>query len=640
MNMALLDWSIVAVMLSVMICGVLISRHHMHSVSDFLVAGRTAGRYAICVSQGVAMLGAISIVGYLEMNYIAGFSMSWWGMTMNVVMLVITLSGWVIYRFRETRCLTLAEFFQRRYSRGFRVFAGLIAFLSGLINFGIFPAVGARFFIYFCGLPHSFGVLGLDVPTFPLVMIVLLSLALYFVFSGGQIAVIITDFIQGAFVNITFVAVVLYLLLVVSWDQIFAALGTAPQDASLTNPFKTGHVRDFNFWYFLIGVFGNIYGAMSWQGTQAYNASAKSAHEAKMGSALTMWRNFPQNILLLCVPIIAYTVMHHADFADLAARVNAGLEGVEKEALRSQLRIPLVLVELLPRGLMGAFTAVMMAAFISTHDTYLHSWGTIFVQDVILPFRRRPLAPRQHLRVLRLAIIGVAVFIFCFSLLFQQSQYIFLFFAITGAIFLGGSGAVIIGGLYWNRGTAPAAWSAMITGSTIAVAGVIIHQIEEDFFINGQVFYAIAMGSSVLVYVLVSLLGKQQVFDLDRLRRRGQYRVASDHERAEVMPSRGWRMLGMGKEFTRGDRAIYIATYVWNGLWFLLFIAGTIYSLTHDVADAAWQRFWRVYVYIHIALAVVVVFWFTGGGLKNIREMLGRLRRADRDLSDDGVVRE
>jgi len=640
MNLALIDWIILAVIMAVMLGGITVARKYMRSVADFLAAGRAAGRYAICVSQGVAMLGAISIVAYLEMNYVAGFCMAWWGLTMGIVMLAITLSGWVIYRFRETRCLTLAEFFQRRYSRGFRVFAGLIAFLAGLINFGIFPAVGARFFIYFCGLPHSFPVLGLEVPIYPLLMILLLCTALFFVFSGGQIAVIITDFLQGVFVNVTFAAVVIFLLLTVTWDQIFTALGTAPPDASLVNPFKTSHVKDFNFWYFLIAVVGNIYGAMAWQGTQAYNASAKSAHEAKMGSALSMWRNAPQTLMLMFVPIVAYTVMHHADFSDLAGKVNAGLEGVDREAIRSQLRIPLVLVELFPPGLIGAFTAVMLAAFISTHDTYLHSWGSIFVQDVILPFRKKPLTQQQHLRVLRWAIIGVAVFIFFFSLLFQQSEYIMLFFAITGAIFLGGSGAVIIGGLYWKWGTTAAAWSAMITGSTIAVAGVIILQRDPDFPINGQVFYAIAMGGSILVYALVSLLGTRRRFELDRLLRRGKFRVRSDHEKEEVIPSRGWRMLGMGKEFTRGDRVIYNATYTWTISWFLLFVVGTIHNLTHEVPDESWQRFWKVHVYINLGLAVLVIFWFTAGGTHNILDMLRRLRRAERDVQDDGVVRE
>ncbi len=65
-------------------------------------------------------------------------------------------------------------FFEGRYSRNFRMFAGLLAFLSGIFNFGIFPAVSARFFIYFCGLPKSVDVFGLQISTFAVIMFVLL----------------------------------------------------------------------------------------------------------------------------------------------------------------------------------------------------------------------------------------------------------------------------------------------------------------------------------------------------------------------------------------------------------------------------------------------------------------------------------
>ena len=219
-----------------------------------------------------------------------------------------------------------------------------MAFLSGLINFGIFPAVGARFFLYYCGLPHSVSVLGVEVGTFPLVMLALLSLSLFFVFSAGQVSVIVTDFLQGLFVNVVFLAVAVYLLARVGWTRIFEGLAEAPENSSLINPFKTGHVEDFNFWFFLIGIFGYVYVVMSWQGTAGYNAAAKSAHEAKMASVLTNWRDFPRNLIYLLVPIVAYTVMRHAEFGATAEAVQQVLDGVENEAVRNQIRSPLVLV--------------------------------------------------------------------------------------------------------------------------------------------------------------------------------------------------------------------------------------------------------------------------------------------------------
>ena len=639
MHFAPLDWAILGVVYLAMLGGVLLLRPFMRSVADFLAAGRTAGRYLLSVSQGMAALGAITIVGYLEQNFVAGFSLTWWGFSQTIVILVLTVSGFVIYRFRQTRSLTLPEFFERRYSRRFRVFTGMLAFAAGLINFGIFPAVGARFFIHYIGLPDSVSIAGIAVGTFPLLMFLLLGTAIFFVFSGGQVVVIITDFVQGVFVNLVFIAVTVFLLAQVDWTHIFEALAMAPENASLINPYKTSQVADFNLWYFLIGTIGVVYVVMSWQGTQAYNASARSAHEAKMGQVLTNWRENPWKLFVLIVPVIAYTVLHHPDFSAQAATVNELLARTDSETLRNQLRGPAVLVTMLPVGLLGAFAAVMLTAFVSTHDTYLHSWGSMFIQDVLMPFRRKPFTPERHMRALRWSIVGVAVFIFLFSLLFQQSQYIWLFFAITGAIFAGGSGAVLIGGLYWKRGTTEAAWAAMITGSSIAVGGIIIHQLVDDFPVNGQEFWGIAMAASTIVYVAVSLLGPKRSFDLDRILHRGRYSLEGEMEIVDAAPSRGFRVLGMGREFTPGDRVLYLVTYVWVGAWTLVFIVGTVISLTREVEDAAWAGFWQAYVYLMVAVSGIVVAWFAIGGFRDIRQMLKRLAVMRRDDRDDGWVR-
>ena len=662
----------------------------MKSVTDFLSAGRTAGRYLISVSSGVAGLGAISVVMFLEMGYIAGFSLAWWGLSQGIIILMLTMSGWVIYRFRSTRCLTLAQFFEKRYSRKFRIFTGIVAFTAGIINFGIFPAVGAQFFISYCGLPESF----IGIPVFPLVMIILLSISLYFVYTGGQIAVIIADFFQGIFATFVLIVVVLYLFFSVGWDQVSHSLEQTPlklakeeitklqddeaymklsdkekekrkneidekyENSSRINPFKTSNVEDFNFWYFLIGIIGIMYGTMGWQGSQAYNSSAKSAHEAKMGSVLAGFRGLPQGLFFLLVPVLIYVFMNHADYASVAASVELSLQDLETDTLRSQMRGPIVLSTVLPIGLLGAFAALMLAAFISTHDTYLHSWATILVQDVIMPFREKPFDKDTHLKVLRYAILGVAVFIFFFSLLFQQNQAIALFFAITAAIFAGGSGAVIIGGLYWDRGTTKAAWTAIIIGAFISVSGVLVKQISVEWLndtssyvqlknilefirnINGQEYWGISMGASAFAYVMVSLLDNSEPFNMDKLLNRGQYAIEGEKKIINENTELGWKIFLMGEEFTRGDKLIYILNYAWTGIWTLVFIVGTIYNLSNEVSDASWMFFWRNYIYIFIVISLVIIVWFTVGGFHDLKIMMDKLKTEKRDHHDDGWVSE
>ena len=72
----------------------------------------------------------------------------------------------------------MAQFFEIRYSRNFRVFCGILAWVAGIINMGIFPAVTAKFFIYFCGLPQSFEIFGFQISTFAAIMFVELGIAL------------------------------------------------------------------------------------------------------------------------------------------------------------------------------------------------------------------------------------------------------------------------------------------------------------------------------------------------------------------------------------------------------------------------------------------------------------------------------
>jgi SSS family solute:Na+ symporter len=660
----------------------------MKSVTDFLSAGRAAGRYLLSISGGIAGLGAISTVMFLEMGYIAGFSLSWWGLSQGIILLFLTMSGWVIYRFRSTRCLTLSQFFEKRYSRNFRIFTGIVAFVAGIINFGIFPAVGAQFFMQFCGFPDY--VAGL--PVYPLVMIILLSIALYFVYSGGQIAVIIADFFQGIFAMFVLLIVVLYLFFTVSWSQVSEALEETPlllaqeeiielkkdkdflamdleyqkrkiegineryENSSKINPFKTSHVEDFNFWYFLIGIIGVMYGSLSWQGQQGYNSSATSAHEAKMSSVLGGFRGMSQGLFFFVVPVLIYVFMNHEDYQSINASVTETLSQLETDTLRSQMRGPIVLSKVLPVGLLGAFAALMLCAFVSTHDTYLHSWATILVQDVIMPFRSKPFDKETHLKVLRYAIFGVAVFIFLFSLLFQQNQKIALFFAITAAIFAGGSGAVIIGGLYWEKGTTSAAWGAMIIGALVSVSGVLVKQVSLEWLsdlnsfvqlktfltfirdINGQEYWGISMGLAAITYVTISFLTNKKPFNMDKLLNKGEYAIESEKEVVSDSISLGSKIFLMGEEFTKTDKLIYVVNYIWTGLWTLVFIVGTVYNLNNNVSDHTWMTYWKYYIFIHIGFSLITIVWFTIGGFRDLKSMMSRLKITVRDHRDDGWV--
>ena len=98
MNLSFIDWLIVAIAFAGMIYSVSMTKGLMKSITDFLSAGRTAGRYVLSVSSGVAGLGAISIVMFLEMGYVAGFSLAWWGLSQGIIILLITVSLILVFK--------------------------------------------------------------------------------------------------------------------------------------------------------------------------------------------------------------------------------------------------------------------------------------------------------------------------------------------------------------------------------------------------------------------------------------------------------------------------------------------------------------------------------------------------------------
>ncbi len=260
-----------------------------------------------------------------------------------------------------------------------------------------------------------------------------------------------------------------------------------------------------------------------------------------------------------------------------------------------------------------------------------------------MPLRKKPLTPKQHINLLRLSILGVAVFVFIFGLYYRQNEYILMFMAFTGTIFIGGAGAAVIGGLYWKRGTTAAAWCSLILGMVLAFTGAMLRRfwpqlVGGEFPINSQWVFTITSIVCGTVYIVVSLIGRKTV-DMDKMLHRGKYAVAEDDAVVEDTPVRGLRaLLAMGQEFTRWDKFIYIASLAWSLSFCAVFLIGVVYNLIFDVPTDSWAKFWWVYVLIHLVLSVITTVWFIVGGLRDYRDMFRLLKTRKADTTDDGRV--
>ncbi len=650
MNLSWIDWAIVAV--SVVFIRLISwkTRSLMRGVADFLSANRLAGRYLLTIGGEMGNFGVISLVAGWEAFTAAGFPTLWWAFLAAPLALVYALTGWVYYRLRETRALTVAQFFEIRYSRRFRIFAGLLCYISGILNFGIFPAIAARFLIYFCGLPQEITLPGtaFHIATFPVIMALDLGLALVFVNSGGQISVMITECAQGMVACFAYLAITLAVVLLVPWHREMAALHTAPVNASLLNPFHTGQTKDFNAAFYLIGIFLTTYGYQTWLGGQGYLTAARTPHEQRMGAIISGWRRIPLALMSLVLPLAAFTLLHDSHYAVQAAHIHHTLGAIGNKAIQDEMTVPVTLAVLLPVGIKGLLAMVVVFLSFTCHDTYMHAWGSILVQDVIIPFRNRPVETQEQIRWLRWSIFFVALFAFCFSLFYTETDKLLYFQAITGTIWLGGAGAIMIGGLYSRFGTTAGAYAAVISGGLLGIADLVVPKVWEahhaaPFPINGQWLALFGSLVALSLYVIVSLLtgGRRQPFNLEKMLHRGIYVADSKDHALPPSPASRWQeLLGIGKEFTPGDRVLAILFAVYTFGWWAIFLVVSVLHFGFGlITDVFWENFWHGYILAQLAACVPIVVWFTIGGVLDIRALVRSLQTAVRNPFDDGRVR-
>ncbi|MHB9071529.1 MAG: sodium:solute symporter family protein [Sedimentisphaerales bacterium] len=678
------DWLIVAVSVGIVAFVGWRTQSHMHSVADFMTGGRAAGRYLLTTSEMMAGMGLISILAGFEVNFNSGFVYSGpWSVLLRPVHLFIALTGFLIYRYRETRVLTMAQLFEVRYSRRFRVFTGFLSAAAGILNYGIFPAVGGRFFVYFCGLPESVSLLGISIPTFAIVMFVTLTIAVILVYYGGQLTILAIDGIQAVLGYLICIMVIWFILSKISFSQIRDIAAAQPLGQSLVNPWDVGKLRDFNVWFWLIGVFGGIYSMMAWQSTQGFNAAAATPLEAKMGRILATFRAGIVGVLVTVIVWAALIYLKHPDFGASAAAIKNELARIANPAIRTQMTVPMTLSFMLPSGLLGAFCALMFFLMVSTDVSCLHSWGSVIVQDVIMPLRKKPFELGQHIKFLRISIASVAVFAFFFSLLFRQTSYIMMFFAVTASIYMAGAGSVIICGLYWSRGTAAGAWAAMLSGAGISLLGFIldwiwqpylypwlsIHQplmlesfksffawlnvyvpslnltlSAERFPVNGQWIWAIAMCTAICVYFMVSLVTCRVPFNMQRMLHRGKYGVDDSGQPMPKpdKPQFSWKtFIGLDPDMTCGDRRLTIFVFSYS---MFLWLVGMIVLIWNIVPAWRWPEDWWInWILIndfglYVVVGLIAAVWFSCGTIRDLRRLFRKIASQKQNINDDGRV--
>jgi SSS family solute:Na+ symporter len=245
-----------------------------------------------------------------------------------------------------------------------------------------------------------------------------------------------------------------------------------------------------------------------------------------------------------------------------------------------------------------------------------------------------------------------------------------MWFNVTMAIFIGGAGAAIIGGLYWSRGTTGGAWTGLVLGSLLSTGGILLRQpasigifqsmaakfgvdatafteqhLGAQFPLNGQQIGFYATLVALAGYVGVSLLTCRTPHNMDRLLHRGKYAVEPEAtgEAVAARPARSrfhvYNLVGIDEHFSRSDRWVTLGIFYWSLFWFGVFVIGSAWYLMRPWTANTWALYWLVTgIYLPLVISVITTIWFTIGCWNDLVLFFRKLRSERVDAQDDGTV--
>jgi len=429
-------------------------------MNDFVCAGKGLGTALGVATLTGTELGLITVMYSSQKAFNGGFATFHIALIAGVVTFFVGVSGFFLYRLREMAVLTIPEFYGRRFGKKTRILGGIMMAFGGILNMGLFLKIGSMFVVGITGLSENSWAL-------PAVMVFLISLVLIYTCLGGMVSVVIADYVQ--FVVLSFGMLLATYLAInnLGWDNIFNTVAEVKKEAGF-NPIMEG--SGFGIEYIMFVAFLGLVGCAIWPTSVSRALSAKSAKTVKKQFTFASISYLIRFLLPYFWGICAFVwIMNQGGEVFEEEKLFLLNEG--SEPLNNLYAMPMYLGHILPAGVVGLITAAMLAAFMSTHDSYLLCWSSVLTQDVIAPLMGDKLSPKKRIVIARVLIVVIGLYVLAWGLLYKGSLDIFDYMGVTGAIYFAGAFALLLGGLYWKRASSTGAFLALLAGSS-AILGL------------------------------------------------------------------------------------------------------------------------------------------------------------------------
>ncbi len=485
----MLDVSIViAYIVGILALGIWSGYRKKTSSTQLFLAGRSLPWTIIGPGLFCANISTIHLVGLAADGHRTGLGVGnfEWGAAFCLIILGMVFAP---FYFRN-KLSTLPEYVEKRYCSLTRTILATIFILSALlVHIGVSLYAGAILLKEFFGFPVYFSIIGISTIT-----------AIYTI-MGGLRAVMITNLVQV--VLLLFGSIALTVLgiwaLPAHGIESFAQLKAAVSpnlDVSMVQPIKNaaGQMNPYSWLCVIAGY--PILGIWYWCTDQTIVQNMLAAKSEKDGRDGAIFGGF-----LKILPVFIMVFPGVLAFALYQDQIGSNHDAT----------LMVMMKNLLPKGLLGLFTAGLLAALMSTVEAALNSTATLASTDILK--RIRPETKDRTLVWFGRVTAGVVILL-AMAWSTQGGRFKSIFEAINKIpmMFAPAITTIFVLGVFWKRGTSQAAVTTLLFNLAIGVVYLIIdipligskQLIAEGLGIPFMLAGGVIFVMCILVYIIVS----------------------------------------------------------------------------------------------------------------------------------------
>jgi SSS family solute:Na+ symporter len=360
-----LDWAVIGAYFLVLLAVVLFEIRRQRTATDYFLAGRDVGFFAIGASIFASNIGSEHIVGLAGQGASTGLAMAHYELHAWIVVLL----AWVFVPFYyQSGVMTMPEFLEKRFGPRPRWILSLVS-LAAYVLTKVSVTIYAGAIVFSTLLPDTFGN-PQNAFWFGAVLTVVLT-GLYTV-TGGMRIVLYTDAVQ-AFILILGSAALTYfgLQALGGWGELQAFASEHVVDYALWRP-----LSDPEFPWLGMLIASPIVGIWYWCTDQYIVQRTLAAKDLRSARRGALWGAFLKiwPVLIFLIPGLIGAALN----ARGALVIPAGPDG---EPLADQV-FPAMVTTLLPAGLRGLVVAALMAALMSSLSSLFNSTAALFTVDI------------------------------------------------------------------------------------------------------------------------------------------------------------------------------------------------------------------------------------------------------------------